>query len=191
MKKYFLLYFFGSILLFSCENDLADVNQFIPKDTTSQEIAENTSMLYSDSAIVRVKVDAAKLIRHLDAQSPWWEYPEGMYVEFYNDRGTKNGQITANYGLRYEQKNQVILQDSVVWLSTNGEKLESEELIWDDQKHIVYSDKWVKITQPGKDIVYSYGFEANEDFTHWKLKTMEGSLKFDSEAFDEEPKGEQ
>jgi len=133
-------------------------------------------MLYSDSAIVRVKLTAPILVRHVEQRSPYHEYPQGMYVEFYNDYAKKQGQITSKYGLRYENKNQVILQDSVVWISTKGDKLESEELIWDDQKHIVYSDKWVKITQPGKEVVYSYGFQANEDFSYWKLKSMEGSI---------------
>lgn len=164
-----------------CENDLAQVNQFFPENVTNQEIAKDITMFYSDSAIVRVKLEAPSLIRYLEATNPYQEYPEGMFVEFYDDYGKKQGQITSRHGLRYEHKNQIILQDSVVWLSSNEEKLESDELIWDDQKHIVYSDKWVKITQPGKDIVYSYGFEANEDFTHWKLKTMEGNLKYDPE----------
>lgn len=170
--------------LLGCENDLAQVNQFFPQEVTNQEIAKDVTMIYSDSAIVRVKVKAPRLVRHLEGNNPYQEYPDGMYVEFYNDFGQKQGQITSRHGLRYEHKNQVILQDSVVWLSSQGEKLESDELIWDDQKHIVYSDKWVKITQPGKDIIYSYGFEANEDFTHWKLKTMEGNLKYDPTSKD-------
>ncbi|NNE30339.1 MAG: LPS export ABC transporter periplasmic protein LptC [Saprospiraceae bacterium] len=176
----------GSVLLifllaclWSCENDLADVNSFFPQDLKDQEIAENISMLYSDSAIVRVKVNAPKLVRHLSGSKPYQEYPEGLFVEFYDDGQNKQGQISAKYGVRYEHKNQIVLQDSVVWLSVKGEKLESDELIWDDQKHIVFSDKWVKITQPGQDVVYSYGFEANEDFTHWKLKSLEGNIKYD------------
>jgi len=169
----------GLLTFLSCENDLADVNMAFTPRETGVEIAKEIKMIYSDSAVVRVILTAPILVRHVHESEPFQEYPEGMYVEFYNDYGKKQGQVSSKYGLRYENKNQVILQDSVVWLSINDEKLESDELIWDDKKHIVYSDKWVKITQPGEEIIYSYGFEANEDFTHWKLKTMEGSLPYD------------
>ena len=173
--------FFLSLLffLYSCENDLADVNRAFTPLETGVEVAKDIRMIYSDSAIVRVILTAPKLVRHLDKNEPYQVYPDGLFVEFYNDYGTKQGQVSSKYGLRYENKNQVILQDSVVWLSIRDEKLESDELVWDDKKHIVYSEKWVKITQPGKEVIYSYGFEANEDFTHWKLKTMEGSLPYD------------
>lgn len=179
MRLPFLL----SLLLFcACENDISEVNRAFQQPETNVEVATDIKMTYSDSAIVRVILEAPKLVRHLEEAEPYQEYPQGMFVEFFNDDGIKQGQVSSRYGLRYETKNQVILQDSVVWLSTRGEKLESDELIWDDKKHIVYSEKWVKITQPGQEVIYSYGFEANEDFTHWKLKTMEGSLPY--EGFD-------
>ena len=167
------------ILLISCENDIAEVNRIFAERQTNVEIAKEIEMTYSDSAVVRVTLQAPLLVRHLEGNEPFQEYPDGLFVEFYNDFGQKQGQVNAKYGLRYESKNQVILQDSVVWLSIRNEKLESDELIWDDKEHIVYSDKWVKITQPGQEVIYSYGFEADEDFTHWKLKTMEGSLPYE------------
>ena len=73
---------------------------------------------------------------------------------------------------------EVTVRDSVVWQSVNGERLETEELVWDDQKHIVFSDRFVKITKPG-EVLYGYGFEANEDFTRWQIKALEGRIKVD------------
>jgi len=173
------IYLVFVLFFFACENDIQDVNRVFAERETNVEIATDIKMTYSDSAIVRVVLLAPTQVRHLEDNKPYEEYPEGLFVEFFNDYGVKQGQVSSKYALRFADKNQVILQDSVVWLSTQNEKLESDELIWDDAKHIMYSEKWVKITQPGQEVIYSYGFQADEDFKHWKLKTMEGSLPYE------------
>jgi len=129
-----LTYLVFILLLFSCENDIKDVNAAFAERETNVEIATDIKMTYSDSAIVRVTVLSPIMVKHLEDNKPYEEYPEGLYVEFYNDYGVKQGQVSSKYGLRYADKNQVILQDSVVWLSIRNEKLESDELIWDDAR---------------------------------------------------------
>lgn len=176
MRLFYLVFI---ALFFACENDIQDVNRVFEERETNVEVATDIRMTYSDSAIVRVVVESPVLVKHVEANRQYEEFPKGLYVEFFNDYGVKQGQVSSKYGLRYADKNQVILQDSVVWLSTRKEKLESDELIWDEGKNIMYSEKWVKITQPGQEVIYSYGFQADEDFTHWKLKTMEGSLPYE------------
>ena len=63
-------------------------------------------------------------------------------------------------------------------MSNHKEQLETEELIWDEKKEKVYSNKFVKITKPDEKI-YGYGVEANQDFTRWKINAIEGELKVD------------
>lgn len=165
-------------LLTSCENDLDEIKSVATSDELKYETMKNVELLYSDSAIIRVKVMGDKMFRYLDVNTPKQEFPEGIQVDFFDPSGRTQSELTAKYALRFEKKNEIIVKDSVVWESKKMEMLETEELIWDEKLNKVYTKKFVKITRPG-EIVYGYGFEANQDFTRWEINAITGRIKVD------------
>ena len=173
-----IVFSFLIITLASCENDLAEVNQAISQDDLKYETMRDVELLYSDSAILRVKVMGDKMLRYLDTQIPTQEFPEGIEVDFYDLNGRTQSVLTSKYAIRYEKKNEIIVKDSVVWKSKRNERLETEELIWDEKQNKVYTKKFVKITRP-EEIVYGYGFEADQDFTRWEINAITGRIKVD------------
>ena len=56
-----------------------------------------------------------------------------------------------------------------------NEKLETEELIWDEKEERVHTDKYVKMSTQ-TEIIYGYGFDSNMDFTKWKVKDVTGTI---------------
>jgi len=168
-------------LISSCENDLREIESVATSDELKYETMKNVELLYSDSAIVRVKVMGDKMFRYLDINAPRQEFPEGIQVDFFDPSGRTQSELTAKYALRFEKKNEINVRDSVVWESKKNEKLETEELIWDEKLNKVYTKKFVKITRPG-EIVYGYGFEANQDFTRWEINAITGRIKVDGLA---------
>ena len=170
-----LLLLLAGWLPVACENDLAEVNRFVDERETQQEVAHDVQMYYSDSAEVHVRVRAPTLIRHLDKLKPRQEFIDGVQVDFLGARESVHSQLTAKYALRFEKDNQVIMRDSVVWLSGSGEQLETEELIWEEQTGRVYSNKFVVIRRPN-EIVYGYGFESDQDFSFARIKAIEGTM---------------
>ncbi|MEL6862860.1 MAG: LPS export ABC transporter periplasmic protein LptC [Bacteroidota bacterium] len=171
----FLLILIGSS---ACENDLAEVAKTVPREEVGVETARDVVLMYSDSAEVRVKVFAPVLERHLVENKPKEVFPKGLKVEFLGPNKEPNGQLTSKYAIRYEDKRQIVVRDSVVWESRRNERLETEELIWDERKQLVSSKKYVKITKPD-EIITGYGFEADQDFTKWKIEAVEGKIKID------------
>jgi LPS export ABC transporter protein LptC len=163
------------LLLSACQNDLSEVDKIIPRTDVFVETAHDVRLLYSDSAIVKVQVEGAKMVRFLDKEDPRDEFPEGIAVSFFGGRDKVNSTLTAKFAVRYEGKKQITVRDSVVWISKQGEKLESEELIWDEENERVYSNRYVRITN-AKEVIYGYGFEANQDFTEWRIKQVEGRM---------------
>lgn len=169
-------WYLGVLLLFcACENDLAEVNRFVDERETQQEVARDVEMFYSDSAEVHVRVQAPTLIRHLDRLKPRQEFIDGVRVDFLGGAGGTNSRLTANYALRYENTNEVVMRDSVVWLSGSGEQLETEELIWEEKTGRVHSSKFVVIRRPN-EIVYGYGFESDQDFSFARIRAIEGTM---------------
>lgn len=176
-KKYFSFLIFCSVIcLLACgSEDKKDKYQISKKDALI-EVAKEVQLLYSDSAVVRIKVTGSKLLSHVDKENPYDEFTEGIKMDFYDALRQPSSILTGKYALRYPLKNQVIIRDSCVWQSISSqEKLEACELIWDENLQKVYSNKLVIITTPTEKI-WGYGFETNQDFTRWKINKPQGRL---------------
>ncbi len=161
---------------YGCENDLAEVQRLATEEDLGKEVATDVRLIYSDSAIVRVQVESPRMIRYTDKKEPRQEFPEGLTAHFYAPNLQETSTLSAGYGVRYEREQRVVLRDSVVWHSINGEQLETEELIWDEKNERIHTDKFVVIRRPG-EIIYGYGFEASQDFDRARIKAIEGRIK--------------
>jgi LPS export ABC transporter protein LptC len=165
-------------LLPSCQNDLAEIQRFIKQEETTYETISDFKTLYSDSAVVKVKIEGPTMLRYLDKDKPRQEFPDGMKVEFFTPNKRVTSRLTAKYGMRLEKDKQIIMRDSVVWESLNKEILETTELIWDEKEERVFTNKFVVIRRPG-EIITGYGFESNQDFTYSKIKSVTGQFASD------------
>lgn len=162
--------------MYGCENDLAEVQRLASEEDLGKEVATDVTLIYSDSAIVRVQVESPLMIRYTDKNDPRQEFPQGLTVHFYAPNLQETSTLTAGYGVRYEREQRVVLRDSVVWQSIEHEQLETEELIWDEKNERIYTDKFVVIRRPG-EVIYGYGFEASQDFDRARIKAIEGRIK--------------
>ena len=155
----------------ACSNDMKDVNELMGDVGTNVEIAKDVEIFYSDSAVVRIKISAPKLVRHIAKSSQDEEFPEGLLVEFYNNRKRPYSWLKADYGMRNVLKKQIVTQGNVEMYNRKGEKLMTSELIWDESEEILSTEKFVKIIQPeSQDTTTGFGFITNQDFTRFEIK---------------------
>ena len=172
-----------ALLVYGCSNDINEVNAITNTDHLKKEEAQHVTILYSDSAQVRVRITANKMIRHLDRSSPRDEFPEGIYVEFLGESGRPYSWLEADRAVRFEKANEVIAQGNARFYNRKEEMLTSTELIWNENEQKLHTNKFVRITQPMKgDTSYGYGFEANEEFTQFEIKKKTSSV-FNIENF--------
>ena len=175
------LFFFPFLLcLLGCENDLADINRLFDPDAVAMEVAYDVEMLYSDSAVVQVRIRAPRMIRHIDKSEPRQEFPDGMDVDFFGSGQRVDSQLRSDYAIRFDKKKQIVVRDSVVWLGSGGEQLDTEELTWDERTGKVFTNRFVTLRRP-EEIVYGVGFEANQDFSRATIKAVEGRIKVQEE----------
>ncbi|HHJ49389.1 MAG TPA: LPS export ABC transporter periplasmic protein LptC [Phaeodactylibacter sp.] len=166
-------------LLISCENDLAEVSATLPQDAVNREVLEDFHIIYSDSAKVLIRAMGPLLYRYLEREDPREEFPKGIHILFFDANSqVLTSRLSANYGVRKEKDSQVVLRDSVVWISEDGNRLETEELIWDEKKEKVYTNKFVVVRSPER-IIYGHGFEANRDFTASTIWAVEGEIRLE------------
>lgn len=177
MRHIYILICFCLVMgLSSCVNDLAEVNELFEQTKPGVEVAKDIEILYSDSAIVRIKVISPTLLRHLDPNRLVDEFPDGLHVDFIENDGSVGSTLDAKKGERLNRDKKMIVRDSVVLQNVRNEKLETDELIWDEATAEVYTDKFVIITKP-EEIVYAYGFKAKQDFSQYELLQVVGRIK--------------
>ena len=175
-------FIFTGILLAGCRNDLSSIQKVFPPDAMFVEDVKDFEMLYSDSARVRVRVRGPVMWRHLDEKNPRQEFPEGMEVEFFGPGFQVTSRLSSRYAVRLEKEKQIIVRDSVVWTGANNERLETEELIWDENAKKVYTNKFV-VLRRSDEIIWGHGFESDQEFSRSRVKAIEGRIKVD------DPKG--
>jgi len=160
----------------SCENDPAEVRRLAPNAESGVEVATEVELFYSDSAVVRVRIQAPLMKAHNDPQKPRREFPSGVEVEFFDAARRPSSRMKAKYAVRYEAESRVELRDSVVVWNNLGEKLEAQQMVWDDKTEQLTADGFVKISRPG-EIIMGYGLVSNLDFSRWHLSRVSGTVK--------------
>jgi len=144
------------------------------KDTAPVQTSKDVEIVYSDSAKMKVKLIAPLLERFVKDTS-YVIFRQGVHVFFYDDKEKVKTELTAKYGIRYEGVGRMEAKNDVVLVNEKGEKLNTEHLTWDEQKKLIYTDAFVKITTLDK-IIYGDGLESNQDFSRYKIKNIKGEL---------------
>jgi hypothetical protein len=67
-----------------------------------------------------------------------------------------------------------------VVINKEGEVLNTDQLFWDERLKIIYSNAFVKITRPN-EVIMGEGFEADETFSRWKIKKIQGTIYLQDE----------
>ena len=164
------------LTLWHCDKN--NIAEELPEFDTSVEKAENIRIIYSDSAQMKVTVEAPTMHYHQVNNDTNQEFPDGILVKFYDINGNLSSQLTSKWGMRYDRQKKVVVQDSVVWKSINNEMIESNELIWEENEKRVFTKKFARITRPD-EIIYGYGFEADQDFKNATINAVTGRIKIE------------
>jgi len=165
-------------IFIACENDLAEVQKFIVEDQVAVEVGEGVEVIYSDSGRVEMKVIAPVLHKHLDRNNPKRTFPKGLEVYFIGKDQQTESYLTGKQAVEFENTHQTIIRDSVVLVSKNGDRLETDHLVWDQKTGKIYTEQLVHMTTLDKEI-WGYGFEADREFKNWSIKAVKGELKVD------------
>ena len=178
-KKYFrsiATFFLVAVLFLSCQNNNVDKIRSFSHPPGAPEIkATNIEVLYSDSAVVRFKLNAPKLKIFEDEDEPYKEFPEGLKIEKFNENHVTTSSIRADYGKNFEKKELWELRQNVVAVTENGDSLKTDVLFWDEKKDLIYSDQFVKFIQK-EQIITGIGFESDLQMKKWHIENVKGTV---------------
>ncbi len=169
LKQYKILaaIIIGCFFMYSCENDIRDV-QNLNKKTIGVEEGKQIESFLSQNGKVKAKLMAPIMLRY-QQDTPKVVFPKTLRVDFFNDSTKIESKLFAKYGHYLENENKVFLKDSVVVFNVSGDTLFCKELYWDQVKATFYTDKNVIIHKPDQK-VYGTGLTADQSFNWFIIK---------------------
>lgn len=169
-------------MLFACENDINEVKELTSKEHLPLESARNVEVIYSDSGQAKMQLNAPQLDRY-SGDKPYAEFPEGVKVVFFDSLMQVQSQLTSNYAIHREAEDMMEAKKDVVVINEKGEKLNTEHLIWNKAKEMIYTEEFVKITT-ADEVIMGEGMEADQHFTKYKIKKIKGTISINNEDED-------
>ncbi|TBW28051.1 LPS export ABC transporter periplasmic protein LptC [Gramella sp. KN1008] len=163
----------GVTMLFSCEGNLQEVRAFSLEEDAPQAIAQGINLKFTDSGRLVATLQSPKMLDYSNKSFPYREFPEGVEVEFFDEKNRKNT-VEADYGIVYEQTNLIDLQGNVVIITADSTRLEASQLFWDQDRNWVFTDKPNTIRFPNGALNQGQGFDSNQNFGNFRSRTNTG-----------------
>jgi LPS export ABC transporter protein LptC len=161
--------------MIGCGNDLETVKAITLKNAGPSMSAKNIEVLFSDSGRIQAKLTSV-LLNKYEGQNPYLEFPKGFKVMIYDSVNRVESTITGNYGKQNEITRVMEAQGNVVVRNElKNQQINTEQLIWDENKRLIFSDVKVKITTADK-VLYTDGLKANESFTWYEFVNPHGQM---------------
>ena len=156
----------------SCSNSVEKA-KFVAPYKGPMMRAENITTIYSDSGQTKLKLQAPV---QLLLQSDDREFPEGIYVEFFDEKKEPKAILTSNYAIFYKKENLYKISGKVIVDNKReGKKLRTEELFWSPATKKIYTEKHLTI-ETATDGIEGVGMDANQDFSSYSIRKPIGTF---------------
>ncbi|MAD50790.1 MAG: LPS export ABC transporter periplasmic protein LptC [Flavobacteriales bacterium] len=164
------------MLIIACSNDLEKIHEISIQNQASFpiETIKDCEIIYSDSAKVRVLLNATLMNRYADEDS-YVEFKDGLKVQFFDVNGKKESELNADYAIVDDKKDLMLAQNNVVVRNVDGDILETEKLNWNKQKEEIFTDEFVKITTEN-EVIFGQGLVSNQNFSKYSIRKIKGTI---------------
>lgn len=172
-----LLTLFVLLLQSSCKKDEPDyVRQKYNPELIPTISTDSVTQKISDSGRVKYKVVAKRMQVFDKAKDPHWYFPKGVYLEEYDSGFHVCATIVADTVWNFTKRNTWRLKGHVKITNINGSVFKTEELFWNQMQKKIYTDKFIQINTPERDLK-GYGMDASQDLSTYKIRRPTGVLR--------------
>jgi LPS export ABC transporter protein LptC len=169
-----IVFFAIVVLALSCDKSIDTISKSDILTLPSIK-GKNIESVFNDSGKIQLVLTAPLLEQFNNTESPFSEFKSGINLLFYNGHKDPVGSVTAKYAKNSDSKNLWELRDNVVVVNEQNEKLETEQLFWNQQKDLIYTDRFVKITTKDQ-ITQGTGFESDSRLTVKKIRNISAKI---------------
>ncbi len=172
----------SAILLFSCQASAPQTEEPVESQNAENimtEYSENLSIVMSENGQKSYHFETPLMEGYTLARDPYREFRRGVKITMFEEDSTSNdaATLTANYAIFYENRKLWEAKGDVVVIQTNGRRLYTQQLFWNQATHRIYSNVDSRIID-GEEMTDCEGFESDEEMTQWKYRKLKGVTYF-------------
>ncbi len=135
--------------------------------------ADSVELLYAENLILKVKLIARKV---LEFQNGDREFPQGIYLEFYNESGKLTSVLRANQARYFKAEDQWRARGKVELINLEkNEQLNTEELFWKPAKEEIFTESFVTIKMQN-EVLFGEGLRARQDLSDYSILKPQGEF---------------
>lgn len=178
MKRQTVLFLFiihlSIAFLFSCSQAQEHLAPAVdPNDSLPFMTSHGISNLISDSGIISYKIVAEDWDIYT-SEPQRWTFLKGLFMEKFDSTFHVEWHVQSDTAYCHENRTWE-LRGRVVILNREGTLFRSEEFYWDMDAHLIWSDLFVRITTPEREIEGTR-FRSNEEMTDWHFDNAAGAF---------------
>ena len=172
----------SAILLFSCQASAPQTEEPTESQNAENmmtEYSENLSIVMSENGLKSYHFETPLMEGYTLARDPYREFRKGIKITMFEEDSTSNdaATLTANYAIFYETRKLWEAKGDVVVIQTNGRRLYTQQLFWNQSTHRIYSNVDSRIVD-GDEMTDCEGFESDEEMVQWKYRKLKGVTYF-------------
>jgi LPS export ABC transporter protein LptC len=169
-QKSSLLIGLMALALCACRNDIADIRAITDKNTKPVQTSYGASYTFSEKGKKQTRLEAGVLEQYeVEGEDDYILAGGGFSMIFFDSLQREEARIKADSGIYLEKKKSLKAWGKVILSNVAGEKLETSELIYDQDSAHLHSDQRVKITLAGGSTLHGLGIESNDNFTRYRI----------------------
>lgn len=145
------------------------------------EYSEDLSIVMSESGRKSYHFETPLMEGYGMARDPYREFRKGIKITSFDKDsvGAVAAVLVANYAINYENRHLWEAKGDVVVTKSDGKKLFTSQLFWNQATKRIYSNVDSKIVI-GEEVHNCEGFETDESMTDWTYRKLTGVTYFDS-----------
>lgn len=164
------------LLIVSCDDK--ENSKILEKETFDGPSIEMDDIIlkFSDSTKLKIRLVAKKQLI-LDNNDK--EFPEGVYIEFFDDDQKISSKLFADRGFYNKKKNEYkAVGNAILQNIQNKNELSTEELIWLPDKEEVRADNFFTIIEEGNTHT-GIGLISDQNFESYTYSDASGPLNIE------------
>lgn len=157
-----------------CESNFKQVQKINYSEFVPNGEAEDFNLKYTDSGVIKTILVSPKMLNFSNIEFPFTEFPEGIDVTLYDYEG-KRTFVKSDYAISFSKTDIIDLQGNVTITTETGQKMETDQLYFDQKNNWFYTQKQFKFSD-AKGVTYGEGIDFSKDFKIVNSQKIKGNI---------------
>ena len=160
-------------LCIGCVNKIEDI-KFTYSDNTVHDYGKEIKMQYFLKGNLEFELFTSEI---QTVQSPKEKtlFPNGIQIFAYNKALDTIATISSDFAIENKHNEIVEVKKNVILKNNQQHQLSTEQLFWDRQNKIIYTDGFVTLKTKNQ-IIMGFGFTADQYFSTYSLSNITGTI---------------